>query len=156
MVAHLTANQQPWVQIQLLPSTRKTLSVLRWVATWDDTVGTVCWPLRGGRGTYTQKPIKIYRGQYSIHPPWRDGSACSIAVLVVKSFQRSFGLSPTRASFPYSGTNIIAMTHGQPVPVLYRYLENQQILLMQGKTRAIKLSHLLKNNCYNAVWYRYK
>jgi hypothetical protein len=20
---------------------------------------TVCWPLRGGRGTYTQKPIKI-------------------------------------------------------------------------------------------------
>ncbi len=56
MVAHLTANQQSWVQIQLLPSTRKTLSVLRWVATWDDTAQH-----RGGRGTYTQKPIKIYR-----------------------------------------------------------------------------------------------
>jgi hypothetical protein len=22
---------------------------------------TVCWPLRGGRSTYTQKPLKIYR-----------------------------------------------------------------------------------------------
>jgi hypothetical protein len=38
MVAHLTANQKSWVRIQLLPSTRHTLSVLRWVATWDDTV----------------------------------------------------------------------------------------------------------------------
>jgi hypothetical protein len=38
MVAHLTPNQLSWVQIQLLPSTRQTLSVLRWVATWDDTV----------------------------------------------------------------------------------------------------------------------
>ncbi len=27
-----------WVRIQLLPSTWQTLSVLRWVATWDDTV----------------------------------------------------------------------------------------------------------------------
>ncbi len=32
MVAQLTANQQSWVRIQLLPSTRQTLSVLRWVA----------------------------------------------------------------------------------------------------------------------------
>jgi hypothetical protein len=23
----------------------------------------MCWPLRGGRGTYTQKPIKIYRNK---------------------------------------------------------------------------------------------
>jgi hypothetical protein len=26
----------------------------------------VCWPLRGGRGTYTQKPIKIYRKKKKI------------------------------------------------------------------------------------------
>jgi hypothetical protein len=38
MVAHLTANQKFWDRIQLLPSTQQTLSVLRWVATWDDTV----------------------------------------------------------------------------------------------------------------------
>ncbi len=58
MVAHLTANQQSWVRIHLLPSTRQTLSILRWVATWDCTVLA----LRGGRGTqYTQKTLKIFR-----------------------------------------------------------------------------------------------
>jgi hypothetical protein len=42
MVAHLTAMQQSWFRILLLPSPLKTLAVLRWTVMhlkWHTTVG---------------------------------------------------------------------------------------------------------------------
>ncbi len=54
MVAHLTANQQSWVRIQLLPANSVSPEAGNHLG-WHS---TVCWPLKGGRGTqYVQKSL---------------------------------------------------------------------------------------------------
>jgi hypothetical protein len=56
---HLTANQKSRVQCRLLPSTRQTLSVLKWVDTWD---GAVPWLASEGWQKHT-KTLKVYKGK---------------------------------------------------------------------------------------------
>ncbi len=118
MVAHLTAIQQSWVQIQLLPSTRQTLSVLRWVATWDDTVP--CSPLRGDRGTYAQKPLKIYwkkiieTEQYlykpvqnkttQVHCPTNPWNMCNLKSYIIPDKPSHFDNIPHNISIQFQAT----------------------------------------------------